>query len=185
MGYDIDVKVNGQWISELGAVLVGRTLPTLPEAEENTVKLAGRDGEIDFGTTYATRPLELSFYVLGDRSQYHNIVNRLANIFHAKRGNLELIFSDIPDKRYMAQYRGSVDYDQSSANHQVNFPFKMYDPFPESSQEFVLEPTITQSPQNVTVQSGGDIPANPIIVLTNQGTTVIRKFRIANEYLIE
>ncbi|WP_339194562.1 distal tail protein Dit [Paenibacillus sp. FSL P4-0176] len=185
MSYDIDVKVNGQWISELGAVLVGRTLPTLPEAEENTVKLAGRDGELDFGSTYATRPLELSFYVMGDRTEYHGIVNRLANVFHAKRGDLELIFSDIPKKRYMAQYRDSVDYDQSSVNHQVNFPLKMYDPFPESSTEFVFETTVTQRSAVVNIPSSGDIPTPPKMVLTNVGSTTIRNLRLTNEYLLE
>ncbi|NUU74184.1 distal tail protein Dit [Paenibacillus xylanilyticus] len=182
---EYDVKVNGLWVSTIGATLVGRTLPTLPEAEENTVKLAGSDGEEDFGSTYATRPLELSFYVMGDASEYHEIMNRLANIFHAKRGELELIFSDRLDRRYMAKYRGTTGYDPSSVNHQVDIPLKMYNPFPESSEEFVFEPIITKSPQIVTVKSGGDIPANPVIVLTNQGTNVIRNFRIANEYLIE
>ncbi|WFR64314.1 phage tail family protein [Paenibacillus amylolyticus] len=184
MNYDIDVKVNGQWISEIGAVLVGRTLPTLPEAEENTVKLAGRDGELDFGTTYATRPLELSFYVLGDRTEYHGIVNRLANIFHAKRGDLELIFSDIPEKRYMAQYRGAVDYDQSSVNHQVNFPFKMYDPFPESSENFVFETTVTNT-ETIRITSRGDVPTPPKMVLTNTGSATIQRLRLTNEYLLE
>ncbi|SLJ98103.1 MULTISPECIES: distal tail protein Dit [unclassified Paenibacillus] len=182
---DYDVKVNGVWVSTVGAILVGRTLPPLPEAEENTVKLTGRDGELDFGSTYNTRPLELSFYVMGDLSDYHPTINRLANIFHAQRGDLELIFSDRPERRYMAQYRGTMDYDQSSVNHQVNVPLKMYDPFPESSEDFVFEITLSNATETINIKSAGDIPAPPRMVLTNVGSTTIRSLRLTNEYLLE
>lgn len=59
----MDVSVNGEWISEVtGAILVRRSIPGLPEAIENTVEIAERDGAIDFGSTYGTRPIGLGFF---------------------------------------------------------------------------------------------------------------------------
>lgn len=138
----VDVSVNGVWISSIGLKLVGRTLPPLPEAEEFAVKIAGRDGEYDFGTTYGPRMIRLDVYVMDD---FHPTIARVAAMFNAKRGNLEIKFSDLPGKRYMTKFRGTLDFDSSSVNHMLTIPLKMDDPFPESELEKVVETLITRS----------------------------------------
>ncbi|WP_018755764.1 hypothetical protein [Paenibacillus terrigena] len=50
-----DVKINGIWVSTLGAALFERRLPILPEVSDSTVKIAGQDGELSFGSTYDIR----------------------------------------------------------------------------------------------------------------------------------
>ncbi|MUG45530.1 phage tail domain-containing protein [Paenibacillus woosongensis] len=178
----MDVSINGEWISEVtGAVLVYRNIPGLPEATENTVKIAERDGEIDFGSTYGARPVGLGFFITGD---YDTAVSLLMRQFNTRRGVLDLVFSDRPGKHYFAQYRGTMSWDESTGNRVIDISLKMYDPFPESDER-ITELTITQSPQVIRVQSIGDERASPIIVLTNIGTTTLQSFKIKNEYLVE
>ncbi|EHB50124.1 MULTISPECIES: phage tail domain-containing protein [Paenibacillus] len=177
----MDVSVNGEWISETGAVLVRRSIPGLPEATENTVEIAERDGEVDFGSTYGARPIGLAFFITGD---YDTTVSLLMRQFNTRRGVLDLVFSDRPGKHYFAQYRGTMSWDESTGNRVIDIPLKMYDPFPESDER-ITELTITRSPQVVNVQSIGDERASPVIVLTNIGTTTLQSFKIRNEYLME
>lgn len=178
----MDVSVNGEWISATtGAVLVRRSIPGLPEATENTVEIAERDGEVDFGSTYGARPIGLAFFITGD---YDTTVSLLMRQFNTRRGVLDLVFSDRPGKHYFAQYRGTMSWDESTGNRVIDIPLKMYDPFPESDER-ITELTITRSPQVVNVQSIGDERASPVIVLTNIGTTTLQRFKIRNEYLME
>lgn len=179
---DFDVSVNGEWISEVtGAILVRRSIPGLPEAKENTVEVAERDGELDFGSTYGARPIGLGFFIVGD---YDSTVSLLMRKFNTRRGVLDLVFSDRPGKHYFAQYRGTMSWDESTGNRVVDIPLKMYDPFPESDER-ITELTITQSPQIVSITSAGDERASPVIVLTNVGTTTLVGFTIKNEYKTE
>lgn len=176
---DIDVSVNGEWISEVtGAILVRRSIPGLPEAIENTVEIAERDGEIDFGSNYGARQIGLAFFISGD---YDTTVGLLMRIFNTRRGQLDLVFSDRPGKHYFAEYRGSMSWDESTGNRVIDIPLKMYDPFPESDER-ITELTITQSPQVISIESAGDERASPVIVLTNTGTTTLQSFKITNEY---
>lgn len=177
----MDVSVNGEWISSsIDALLVRRTIPGLPEATENTVEIADRDGAIDFGSNYGARPVGLAFFITGD---YDTTVALLMRKFNTRRGELDLVFSDRPGKHYFAQYRGSMSWDESTGNRVIEIPLKMYDPFPESDER-ITELNISQSPKVIPVISDGDERASPVIVLTNTGTTTIRSFKITNEYEI-
>lgn len=176
---EIDVSVNGEWISEItGTVLVRRTIPGLPEAIENTVEIADRDGAIDFGSTYGARPIGLAFFITGD---YDTTVSLLMRKFNTRRGQLDLVFSDRPGKHYFAQYRGTMSWDESTGNRVIEIPLKMYNPFPESDER-ITELTITQSPQVISIESAGDERASPVITLTNIGTTTMNSLKIQNEY---
>ncbi|WP_059043933.1 phage tail domain-containing protein [Paenibacillus rubinfantis] len=176
---DFDVSVNGEWISEVtGAILVWRNIPGLPEAIENSVEIAERDGAIDFGSTYGARPIGLGFFIVGD---YDTTVGLLMRKFNTRRGQLDLVFSDRPGKHYFGEYRGTMSWDESTGNRVIDIPLKMYDPFPESDEQ-ITELTITQSPQVISIESAGDERASPVIVLTNTGTTTLTGFKIQNEY---
>ncbi|QWU17397.1 Phage-related protein [Paenibacillus sophorae] len=184
---DFDVSINGQWLSEIGAQLVSRDIPMLPETEENAVKLAGRDGQLNFGSTYGARPIGLGLFVMGD--DYDGVVGKLASIINIRRGTLVIVFSDRMDKRYMAEYRGFISFDTSTGNRLINVPLKMDDPFPESRQTTELREygegleygqgyfyisdsyfTITASGQTVTVNNDGSDVAYPLIRITGAFT---------------
>ncbi|MDT3426063.1 phage-related protein [Paenibacillus forsythiae] len=184
---DFDVSVNGQWLSEIGVQLVSREIPALPEAEENAVKLAGRDGQLNFGSTYAARTLSLGLFIMGD--DYDGVVGKLAGIFNVRRSPLIILFSDRPGKRYVAEYRGSISFDTSTGNRLINVPLKMDDPFPESQHSTELREygegleydqgyfyisdsyfEITASGQTATVNNEGSDVAYPLIRITGAFT---------------
>ncbi|KUP22417.1 phage tail domain-containing protein [Paenibacillus sp. DMB5] len=182
-----DVSVNGVWLSTLNIQLVSRDLPPLPETEENTVKIAGKDGVRNFGSTYAARPLGLGLFIMGD--DYHGTVAKLASIFDVSYGPAEVIFDDIPDKRYIAEYRGSIAFDASTGNRKIDVPMKMDNPWVDSIQDteqheygdglsfgegyFYISDSsfsISTSGQTVTVNNIGTKTAYPLLRITGAFT---------------
>lgn len=181
MTLEYDVRVNGTWLSSVGAALYERRLPILPEVEENTLKIAGTDGELDFGSTYAPRLIELTLYITTPPSEFHMTLARLARIFNGSRREITVEFSDIPGRIYRAVNNGTLALDGQVGSRMVVVSLKANDPWPESNEK-VTEVTITRSPETINVESTGDVRAQPVLVLTNTGTNTIRSFRITNEY---
>ena len=184
-----DVSVNGVWLSTLDILLVSREIPALPDTEENTIKLAGRDGVKNFGSTYAARPIGLGLFIMGD--DYDGTVAKLAAVFNIRRGPLVIIFDDRPDKRYIAEYRGSISFDTSTGNRLVSVPLKMDDPWVESVQDteqheygdglsfgegyFYISDSsfpITASGQTVTIENIGTDTAFPLLRITGAFTNL-------------
>jgi len=178
---DYDVRVNSIWLSSIGASLFERRLPVLPDTEDNTIKLADVDGELDFGSTYGPRLIELTLYISVSPAEYHRTLAQLARIFNAKRGELTLEFSDMPGKYYRAVYNGTLAPDNQIGSRLVNVALKMNDPWP-TGPEKVTEVTITRSPEVIPIESFADVRAEPVIVMTNTGSTTINSFRLTNEY---
>lgn len=179
-----DVKVNSVWLSSIGASLFERRLPILPDSEENTIKLADTDGVVDFGSTYGPRLIELTLNINVSPAEYHRTLAQLARIFNAKRGELTLEFSDMPGKYYRAVYNGTLAPDGQVGSRLVNVALKMNDPWPTGAEK-VTEVTITRSPEVIPIESSADVRAEPVIVMTNTGTTAVNGFKITNEYTIE
>ncbi|WP_418041128.1 phage tail domain-containing protein [Paenibacillus xylanilyticus] len=177
-----DVKVNNVWLSSLGADLLDRRLPILPESDEYTVKLADTDGLLDFGSTYGARTIDMTLFITSDGASFHATLAKLAQIFNAKRGELTLEFADMPGKYYRAVYNGTLALG-AVGSREVNIALKMNDPWPTGAEK-VTEVEITKSPETITVESAADVNAQPVITLTNTGTTTIRGFRITNEYTL-
>lgn len=178
-----DVKVNNVWLASIGASLFERRLPVLPESEENTVKLADMDGVLDFGSTYGPRLIELTLYISVSPAEYHRTLAQLARIFNAKRGELTLEFSDMPGKYYRAVYNGTLAPDGDIGSRLVNVALKMNDPWPTGAEK-VTEVTITRSPEVIPIESNADVRAEPVIVMTNTGSTTVYNFRVTNEYTV-
>lgn len=177
-----DVKVNNVWLSSIGAALLERRLPVLPESDEYTLKLADTDGLLDFGSTYGARTIDLTLMITTSAAQFHVTVAKLAQMFNAKRGELTLEFADMPGKYYRAVYNGTLALG-AVGTREINVALKMNDPWPTGAEK-VTEVEITKSPETITVDSAADVNAQPIITLTNTGTTTIRSFRITNEYTL-
>lgn len=179
-----DVCVNGTWISTLGASLFERRLPILPGEEENTLKLAGTDGVVDFGSTYGARPIDLTLEITVGPTEFHRTIARLARLFNANRSEMTLEFSDMPGKYYRASYAGTLALDSQVGSRLVDVSLRMNDPWPTGPEQ-VTELTITAAPQVITIESGADVRAQPTITMTNTGFNTINRFSIKNEYLLE
>lgn len=178
-----DVAVNGVWLSAQGAALHERRLPVLPETDENTVKLAGVDGVVDFGASYGARTIGLTFEITASALEYHRTLAYLARTFNAKRGEITLEFADMPGKYYRAVYSGNLTLG-ATGSRLIDVNLRMNDPWPTGG-ETVTEYTITASPQTAQVDSAADVRAQPIITLVNTGGNVVHGFTITNEYELE
>jgi phage-related protein len=178
-----DVAVNGVWLSEHGAALFERRLPVLPETEDNTLKLAGTDGVVDFGASYGARSVGLTFEITSSAAEYHRTLAYLARTFNAKRGEVTLEFADMPGKYYVATYAGTLELG-ATGSRLIDVNLRMNDPWPTGS-EVVTEVTITASPQSVVIESEADVRAQPVITMVNTGGITVRGFTITNEYVLE
>lgn len=183
----IDATADGKSFKSIGLGLKKHNIPVLPPTKDHSLEIAERDGELNFGSTYGARTINLECVVMADDTTlaYHRRVAQVAALFNAKKGDVVFTFSDLPGRRYIGRYAGTLDIEKILWDGELTIPIKMGEhPFPES-EENIKEDIITQSPQTVSVISTGDERASPIIVLTNIGNNDIRNFRIANEYQIE
>lgn len=181
----IDATANGVSFKSLGLGLKTHNIPVLPPTKDNTIEIAGRDGELDFGSTYGARTFDLECVLMANDTtiDYHKRVAQLAALFNVKKGDIVFTFEDLPDRKYLGRYAGTMPIEKLLFDGNLTIPIKMNNPFP-TSDERVLETTVTQSPQIMTVESEGNERASPIITITNTGMTTIRSFKITNEYEI-
>lgn len=183
----IEAWIDGVSFSSLGIGIIRRDIPVLPDTRDYTVEIAGRDGEVDFGSEYGTRIVNHECILMAEDStlDYQAKVRQLARVFDSKRGERIVTYSDLPGKQYRMRYAGTLPIEKIIFDGNFMLPMKMHDPFPESSTEKILETTFTDNPHTEIVQSDGDLNASPIFVLTNTGSTTINSFTLQNEYQIE
>lgn len=182
----IEVTVNGVSFSSLGLGVKRADISVLPPTRDHTVEIAERDGELDFGSDYGPRIINIECILMADDPviDYHRKVAKLATIFNAKRGDLIFTFSFRPGLRYVGRYAGTMPIEKIIFDGNLTIPIRMNDPFPEG-EEKVFETTITSSPRSILIESEGDEPASPVITLTNTGSNTINGFILENEYLLE
>ncbi|MDY8095876.1 phage tail family protein [Paenibacillus polymyxa] len=183
----IDATADGKTFKSIGLGLKKHNIPVLPPTKDHSLEIAERDGELDFGSTYGARLINLECVLMADDTtlDYHRRVAQVAALFNAKKGDIVFTFADLPGRRYIGRYAGTLDIEKILWDGELTIPIKMGEhPFPVSDER-VTELTIIQSPQVVSVQSTGDERASPIIVLTNVGTANLQSFKIMNEYLLE
>lgn len=184
-----DVNVNGIWLSTVGAALYERRLPVLPDTEDNTLKLAGRDGVLDYGFDYGARPLGLTFEITSSAADYHVTVATLARTFNSRRGPLLLEFADMPDKKYRCVYAGTLQLG-ATGSRLIDVNLRMNDPWPESAQTTELHEygegltfgdgyfytdhsvAINASGQRFTVNNAGSNDVYPLIRISGAFTNL-------------
>ncbi|MNL51976.1 hypothetical protein D3C87_1751160 [compost metagenome] len=89
----------------------------------------------------------------------------------------------MPGKYYAATYAGTLALG-ATGSRLIDVNLRMNDPWPVG-REVVTEFTITTSPQTVDIESEADVPAQPIITMTNTGSNTVHGFTITNEYTLE
>lgn len=184
-----DVNVNGIWMSTVGAALYERRLPVLPETEDNTLKLADRDGVLDFGASYGPRTLTLTFEITSSAADFNTTVATLARTFNARRGELALEFADIPDKKWRCVYAGTLQLG-ATGSRLIDVQLRMNDPWPTSTQTTELHEygqglsvgegyfytdhsfAITASGQTFTVNNAGSNDVGPLIRISGAWTNL-------------
>lgn len=129
------MKINEVDIESIGFSLSERSLPVLPPTEDNTIKLAGNDGLLDFGTTYTARPINVTLYCFA--TDYHEALARLAALLNVRSTQIYVEFADLVNRRYPVVYNGTLDV-QATGSRTINLPLKMNDPWAQSLRDTVV-----------------------------------------------
>lgn len=112
----------------------------LPATRDMTEEIPGRHGEIDFGTEFKAKMLEL--HVATDEGLEPLEKARLQRLFakylDPTKGAKTLIFSDDVEKTYIVKYSGKIDLRPNATWFDFVLPFKMSDPFIIGSFEKTL-----------------------------------------------
>ncbi|MNW46627.1 Phage tail protein [compost metagenome] len=175
---------------DLGFLVLGTSKrPALPGTVDRTLAIAGRNGVWDYGADLGARQFTFDCAFNGrDPFRLQQLTMQLAAYLvdsYGKPREMEMRLRERTDQYFIVRLSGSLDIERIMGLGKFSLPFIAFDPFAYSNQERIYETTITHSPEDIQIFSGGNIRAFPYIVLTNVGTTTLRSFRIANEYQIE
>lgn len=156
-----------------------------PDTREFTDTVDGLAGEVNYGTEFGSRPIELVLLLeqTPDKS-IRTLARELVMWFRPTLPAGWLVFDDDPGLRYTAKYAGQVGIEPLALAGQFTLTMKCYDPY-AYGDENILQTTITTSPAAIDIQSDGTEPTPPVIELTNTGSTTINGFILTNEYQLE
>lgn len=137
----------------------------LPATRDYVEEIPGRHGEMDFGTEFKAKMLEL--HVATDEGleplEKAHLQRMFAKYLDPTKGAKTLIFSDDVEKTYMVKYSGKIDLRPNATWFDFVLPFKMSDPFIIGS----FEKTLTGSG---TIENEGTFETGLIIEITGPAT---------------
>lgn len=112
----------------------------LPSTRDSVEEITGRHGEMDFGTEFNSRMMEL--HVATDEGyaplEKAYLQRLFAKYLDPTKGAKTLIFSDDIEKSYMVKYSGKIDPTNHPTWFEFVLPFKMSNPFIIGSFEKIL-----------------------------------------------
>lgn len=114
--YDINYLVNMQ----------ASSFPSMPEAEDTSVQIAGRDGEIVLSTTYKSLNFNIVCYTDDDLTQDEkNAEEKKMNMFlNSIRDNVKKFALQSTEKFYEVKYTGSLTCTKYPKHLEFSIPLK-------------------------------------------------------------
>lgn len=181
--------LGGKRADELGLIMLRQSQrPVLPGTVDRTMIIAGKHGSWDFGADLQPRLFNLECaFVTNNSAELQQKVSELAAFLTDSYGRPrthELKFSIQPDRVFYVRYSGSMPIDRVAGRGRFILPLVAFDTFAYGPEK-VFETTITESPTEFEIEAEGTVRSDPVIVLTNTGSTTITKFYIYNEYQLE
>lgn len=102
----------------------------LPGTRENTEQIPGRHGEIDFGSEFLPRIIEMEVITSEfDFVQREQIKRELAKHLNPLGRAKSLVFADDIEKTYYVKFAGKIDYTLHPNQVRFTIPFKSSNPF--------------------------------------------------------
>ncbi len=164
-------------LEPLGVIVLGDSRKELmPQTRDNSEEIPGRHGEIDFGTEFKARVMELHVATneglspLGKRQ----LERKIAMYLNPASGTKKLVFLDDPDVEYEVKYAGKIDPTNYPTWFEFTIPFKMSNPFISSADDHSLT-------GSGTITNEGSIETGLIIEITGEATSP--EITIGNEIL--
>lgn len=177
--------LGGHTDTSLGIQLLERSdEPITPPVRNKTVRIAGVDGEHDFGGDFGPRDITLkcAFVDALDREELQEHVRRLAGIFvgtDGKPADLALTFDEKESgKSYTVRYAGrQLSVDRILQTGYFKLVLRAYDPFAYEAEETDVT-VVTTSPKEIPITNEGTVPTPPTITITNTGAGTVHGFTI-------
>lgn len=135
------VITSNQILEPLGVRVTGDSRrELLPSTRDNAEEIPGRHGEIDFGTEFKAKMMELRVATDEGNSPLEkaHLQRLFAKYLDPTKGHKTLIFSDDIEKSYMVKYSGKIDITNHASWFEFVIPFKMSNPFVLGSFEKTL-----------------------------------------------
>lgn len=179
----IQLKYNGQdSYSDFNLVVKSSDRTMLPSLTQRQLAVAGKHGTWDFkGNTYENRIISVEFKYVG--STFLNLRSKARDIAHwlsQTEAPKKLIFSDEPDKYYLAKIYSSVGLQNILRVGQGSIEFECK-PFAYSTAQDLILATITTDPQVINVTVTGTAETPEIITMTNNSGITIDGFTLSRE----
>jgi predicted phage tail component-like protein len=164
-------------LEPLGVIVLGDSRKELmPQTRDNSEEIPGKHGEIDFGTEFQARVMEL--HVATDEglspSEKRRYERKIAMYLNPISGTKKLVFLDDPDVEYEVKYAGKIDPTNYPTWFDFTIPFKMPNPFINSFDGHSLI-------GSGTVTNEGSIETGLVIEITGEATNP--EITIGNETL--
>lgn len=155
---------------------VESNIPSMPEATESTVRIAGRDGDIPLKTTYEPIPFEIVCYTEDNLTMAEKIKeeSKINEFLNSIKENTISFGMEVYKKFYNVKYNGSLVTTRFPKHIKFSIPLKSSDPYAKSSikREIVGSSSLIKF-ESSTIKEAGAIfiingPAtNPKIIVNN------------------
>jgi phage-related protein len=133
--YDADsyfVVTTDRMLQPLGVYVIGSNKnELLPSTRDITEEVPGRHGEIDFGSEFKARLLELHVATPDGLTaeEKKTLARNMAKFLNPVSGTKKLIYLDDENVMYVVKYSGKIDLTKYPSWMEFVIPFKMSDPF--------------------------------------------------------
>lgn len=181
--------LGGKTAEELGIIMLRSSVrPVLPATSDRTLAIPGRPGLRDFGADLGARQfvLECGFIERDRFALEQRLITLAAHLVdsYGRPREMELTLATRPGQSFTVRYAGTLTPERIYGTGTLSLPLTAFDPFARGPEQ-IEEVTITDSPTVVNLLSKGNIRTEPVVILTNTGSTTLTEFRITNEYLLE
>ena len=176
--------------SDIGLIVTRESQrPILPSTRDYLITIPGRNGIRDFGADVEGRSFSFEcVFITNDYIELQKRVETLARILvdsYGRPKTIDLVLDVHKDRFWKVRYSGSLEIIRNFGLGTFTLPLIAFDEPYSQGAEKVTELTITNKPHNLNIQADGDIRSQPVIVLTNTGTTNVNTIKITNEYTIQ
>lgn len=182
--------LGGVKTSEIGLIVTKESQrPILPSTRDYTIAIPGRNGIRDFGADVEGRPFSFECaFIARDHIELQQRVESLARILvdsYGRPRTIDLVLDVHKDRFWKVRYSGSLEMIRNFGVGTFTLPLIAFDEPYSQGPEKVTEVTISSKPYDLNIQVDGDIRSQPVIILTNAGTSNISTIKITNEYTIQ
>lgn len=153
-------------LEPLGVIVLSDSRKDLmPETRDYSEEIPGKHGEINFGTEFKARIIELHVATEDGLSppQKEQLKRKIAMYLSPVNGTKKLVFLDDPEVEYEVKYAGRIDPTNYPTWFEFTIPFKMHNPIISA----VNEKTLTGSG---TITNEGTFETGLIIEITGAVT---------------